>query len=134
MGMLTLLGFGCDNNGEVMYGTPIGSFEIKGSVTDENGNEIEGAAIKVTVPDMPSGVYSFAKGETDGMGQYSVDGETIPYDKMKVVCIPANENLEADSTVVDMKYVRDKHNSDDWNEGHADATVDFKLKKRENNE
>ena len=51
MAGLALLGFGCSNDGgdyPVMYGSPIADFEVKGSVTDAEGNAVKDAEVRVT--------------------------------------------------------------------------------------
>ena len=124
--LLSLLGFSCTSESEVMYGMPTGDFEIKGAVTDEQGKEINHAEIRVTHPDVPSGIHRFGETSTDSKGNYEIKGhEFLP--EMKVVCLPENDDLQPDSTIVKMNYKDpDKHNS--WDHGHAEATVNFTLK------
>lgn len=132
---LAVLGFGCtsdtpDNPEICMYGTPIGSFEIKGIVTDENNNPVANAEVRVTGPETPSGISSMATSNTDAKGTYNAIGAGIPpYGKLKVVCLPGESVLDADSTSVEVKYVKDKHDKNEWSSGKAEATVNFKLKK-----
>ena len=128
---LSFLGFGCSESSDppVMYGTPTGSFEIKGEVTNEDNQPIEGATLRVTRPDLPSGLYPFQTTETDKEGNYVLKGSEFP-DDMKVVCIPDNPSLEADSVVVKMDYKDNPKNKNPWFIGHADATVNFKLKNK----
>lgn len=56
-GLLALLGFSaCDENGGVMeYGSPTVDFQVKGQVTDAEGNPIEGIQV-ITKP--AYGVYT----------------------------------------------------------------------------
>lgn len=128
---LSLLGFSCGESSEpqVMYGTPTGSFEIKGEVTSEDNKPVEGATLRVTRPDIPSDLYSIESTDTDKEGNYVLKGSDFP-DDMKVVCIPDNPNLEADSVVVEMEYKKDPKNKNPWDCGHAEATVNFKLKNK----
>lgn len=126
---LAVLGFGCASDNSDMYGTPIGSFEIKGIVTDENNNPIGNAEVRVTAPELPSGVYSMATAKTDSQGNYTAQGTDLPLKNLKVVCLPGESLLNADSTSVEVKYVKDKHDKNEWNVGKAEATVNFKLKK-----
>ena len=136
VGGLALLGFGCEEEGggeggECMYGTPVSSFEIKGKVVTEDGNDVVGASVRVTDPQTPSGVYSYNVTKTGEDGTYISAYERFPsQNKAKVVCIPADPALEADSVTIDMKYNDNKHKNDPWYFGHADATVDFTLKKK----
>lgn len=50
--LLAVLGFGCSSSdgpdGPLMYGTPTGSFEIKGHVMSEDGKAVEKATMRVT--------------------------------------------------------------------------------------
>lgn len=139
MAVVAFLGFGCsednssDEPGEgipCMYGTPTAVFEVKGKVTDGDGKEVGNAEIRVTKIDTPSGVYSIRKTTSETIGTYNVEGTFTgsPEDKLKVVCVPADKNLEPDSTIVTLKKVNDGDGA--WNTGKGTATVDFTLKKK----
>lgn len=134
MTAIAFLGFGCsDDNGmdePDMYGTPTADFEVKGKVTDGDGKEVGNAEIRVTKIDTPSGVYSIRKTTSETIGTYNVEGTFTGYpeDKVKVVCVPADKNLEPDSTIVTLKKVNDGDGA--WNTGKGTATVDFTLKKK----
>lgn len=129
---MAILGFGCSSNDEplCMYGTPTGTFEIKGKVISEDNNSTADAIVKITRPDLNSGVYSLYETKTTGNGEYAVKGKEILLDKAKVVCLPDDPALEPDSVVIDLKYDDTGHDDSFWDNGHADATVDFKLKKK----
>lgn len=126
--ILGLLGFSCSDEEATeylcMYGTPYGTFEAKGSVTDEEGKPVENAEIRFTRVDTPSGVYSYKTGTTNAGGVYDVSGTSYS-SKIKVVCVPPGE-LEADSVIVDLKY---SGGDGGWDMGTATFTADFKLKK-----
>ena len=129
--LLSLLGFGCSQPADpddilLMYGTPIGEFEIKGAVTNEEGKDLSDAVIRVTHPDVPSGIHSIATSLTDSKGNYEVKGHAV-LPEMKVVCIPENDDLQPDSVIVKMDY-KDGGKNNPWNQGHAEATVNFVLK------
>ena len=134
---IAFLGFGCDReNGSepaLMYGTPFGTFKVKGKVMSENGNPLSDVTIRLTHPSADSGYFSFATTTTDSKGKYDIND----YSRMaevKVVCIPDGNEFEADSIVAPLKY-EEKDKSDYWYLGNAEITVDFKLKKKsENNE
>lgn len=139
--IIAWLGFGCSNGSDepdvilCMYGSPNGSFEVKGQVTTEDGIPVEDAEIRVTTERFNSDFHSFAKTVTGTSGQFQADGRDYAEYKLKVVCIPGNPALEADSAVVDVKYARDKNDkSVFWYVGHTKATVDFKLKKKQSGE
>lgn len=132
---LALLGIGCSSDepgGDdiiCMYGTPTGSFSIKGKVTSEDGKAVPGATIRVTDSKIPSGIWSYGEVVTGSDGEYEIKSSSAGYKDMKVVCLPSGVELEADSIVTEMEYKgKDKDNI--WYIGHADATVDFKLKKK----
>ncbi len=122
--LLALLGFSSCSNNELMYGTPFGSFEMKGSVTDDSGKPISEAEIRVTYTDMPSGVFSIGSIHTEHNGTYALK-ENEWASSLKVVCIPHQTDLQPDSVIVDMNY---KGADGEWYKGHAEEIVDFKLK------
>lgn len=133
MAGLALLGFGCSDEGDypLMYGSPTADFEVKGSVTDAEGNAVKDVEVRVTTPEAPSGLYSIGKDTTNVAGSYNVSENRrigSPSEKVKVVCIPADDTLEADSTVVTLKKVSD--GDGDWYGGKGEATVNFNLKKK----
>lgn len=131
---LAVLGFGCssDEPGDeelvFMYGTLTGRFEIKGKVTTENGKDVPNAEVRVTVPEQSSSVYPIVITKAGEDGYYTINGSDY-FNQLKVVCIPEDSNLEADSTIVDLKYINGDKGSG-WYRGEAEATVDFKLKNK----
>ncbi len=127
------LGFGCSADEPCMYGTPTGSFEIKGQVTTEEGAPVKGARIRVTESDRPSGIFYLDEVQTGTDGRYMTAGSDYARKELKVVCLPDNPALEADSVIVDVRHI-DNGKDDPWNLGHAKATVDFKLKKKQSAE
>lgn len=126
--LLSLLGFSCSSPEDMpdMYGMPTGDFEIKGAVTTEAGTAVGDAEIRVTHRDAPSGVYSLQTATTNSDGRYITKGESYAAPELKVVCIPSNTELEADSVIVKLHY--DKDNSGTWYAGETEETVDFILK------
>ncbi len=110
-----------------MYGSPTSDFEIKGTVTTEEGRAVEGAEIRVTGSDEPSGYYTFSTTATNKYGEYFTYGEGHGWSSMKVVCIPEDDDLEPDSVIIKMNYV----GKDGWYWGLAKETVNFTLKKKE---
>ncbi len=134
---LTVLGFGCssdepgDDGGMIcMYGTPTGSWEVHGSVKTQKGDAVPDATIRVTLPEYDSDPNSMETAPTDAEGAYSVEGHSL-IGKLKVVCVPDDPALDADSTEVVLKYKKDKNDKNSWYRGHADATVNFKLKPKQ---
>ncbi len=134
--LLALLGFSCSSSSgddpdiPLMYGCPTGSFEVKGAVTNEEGAPIPDAVIKVTEPDTDSGLWSITRGVTNDEGRYLIRDSHVPFDSLKIVCIPVGNVYMPDSITVSTTYLYDEeHKKDSWYIGHADLTVDFKLKK-----
>ncbi|MDE6787475.1 MAG: radical SAM-associated putative lipoprotein, partial [Muribaculaceae bacterium] len=119
--LLSLLGFSCSSPSEIllMYGMPTGDFEIKGSVTSEEGKAVADAEIRVTSSDAPSEICSFMTVATDTEGQYIAKGESFGDREVKVVCIPSSPELEADSVIVKLNY--NKENASTWYKGEAEA-------------
>lgn len=135
---LVLVGYGCSSDDEetqLMYGTPVGTFEVKGSVTATKGTTTEPAeaSVIVTMPDLPSSVANLGVVETSSDGKYIFSGSSLA-NKLKVVCLPKDAKLEPDSVVVDAKYVSVPGNSDSWMIGHAEITADFNLKEKKTEE
>lgn len=135
--LLGFLGFACssedgpdDPGMSFMYGTPTGEFEIKGAVTDEAGKAIGDADVRVTMPDVDSNPWSITNGLTGTDGKFSLDGSSVPVERLKVVCVPHGDTFEPDSTLVELKYVKDKNDKGAWSRGKAEAEVNFKLKKK----
>ncbi|MDE6561795.1 MAG: radical SAM-associated putative lipoprotein [Muribaculaceae bacterium] len=134
--LLSLLGFSCSSSQEepdypCMYGMPTGSFEIKGTVTDENGEDVVNAEIRVCPHTEPSYLTNLTD-KTDAVGNYTISSHNILH-MAKVVCIPEQGDLEPDSIVVELEYKdRDKY-ADTWYRGHAEKNVDFILKSKNKN-
>lgn len=128
---IALLGYNC-SSGDIpdMYGTPNGSFEVKGAVTNEEDAPISDAEIRVCPTKVDSSKWSIAVTETNNDGSYIVEDKDYFMDSIKVVCVPRDNEYLPDSIKLPLKYVKDKdHKKDSWYIGHAELTVDFKLKK-----
>lgn len=127
---MAILGFSlssCENEVPDMYGTPTGTFEVKGDVETEDGADVEGARVVVKEVNYETGSgYEIADTFTDVDGDYAIEDSYFPLDKVRVCCYPP-EGLEADSVDVDLKY---KGGDGGWNWGTAKAEVDFRLKKK----
>lgn len=135
--ILGFMGFGCSSEAPdipdvpVMYGTPTGTFEIKGKVTDENNGVVADAVVRVTFPDVDSNLYYIDECATDISGNYIISGREIPLEQYKVVCLPNTPDLKPDSVFVNMKYeLNDNDEIFNWYVGHADVIADFKLNKQ----
>lgn len=111
-----------------MYGTPTGSFEIKGAVTAEGSDAPVGDAV-ITLKSSQEGLLLLPPAETDTKGEYRLEGIGFPAEKVRVVCTPPEESgLDADSTDVELKFIKDDKTESVWYLGNAKSTVNFKLK------
>lgn len=136
-GSLVLFGFGCSSSDDepdtpMMYGTPTGTFEVKGSVTASDGQSsspVESNII-VTYPDAPSSKYKIDEVKNTEDGQYAITGY-INTNKIKVVCLPVDPAYEPDSTVVEGKFEKVNGKRELFMDmGHATFDVDFELKEK----
>lgn len=132
--LLALLGFSCSSKDDpdipAMYGCPMGSFVVKGTVTNEEGTPIPDAVVRVTEPHVDSEMWSISRGETNSQGNYSVEEGSVPVESIKIVCLSPGNVYAPDSITVALEYLYDEnHKPGAWYRGHADLTVDFKLKK-----
>lgn len=131
--VLSLLGFAsCNDNTSgdddtlCMYGTPTGHYEIKGTVTAESGQPVEGA--KVIMRHIGRNHVFTAYGDTvitDSKGDYMLKTGGWPDNNIRLVCKPEDDTLEADSINMTVSF---KDSNGPWNEGTARETVDFRLK------
>lgn len=135
MAGLALLGFSCsddddDNEQLCMYGTPTAVFEIKGAVTSEDGKPVPDVEVRATKREIPSAQYVFDRDTTESDGVYRLQGYISggPEDILKIVCVPDDASLAADS--VEVKLTKTEEGKGLWYKGKGEATVDFKLKKK----
>lgn len=63
---------------------------------------------------------------TGSNGEYNAKCDWGWPGEKKIVCEAEDPMLEADSIIVGMKF----SGKEAWNHGHAEATVDFKLRKK----
>ncbi len=132
---LAFLGFGCNSDspgGEIlcMYGSPVGSFEIKGKVMSEDGKPISNVKIITTLPDLDSSTYPIVTVTSDSEGKYDTKKIDMVLDRAKVVCIPDENEFEADSVITTLKNVNDPEGSRLIYGLYTEGTVDFTLKKK----
>lgn len=127
---MAILGFSlssCENEVPDMYGTPTGTFEVKGDVETEDGADVKGARVVVKEVN-----YETNRGQeigdaiTDADGDYVIEDSYFPISKVRVCCYPP-EGLEADSVDIDVDY---KDGDGAWDWGTAKAEVDFRLRKK----
>jgi putative lipoprotein (rSAM/lipoprotein system) len=128
-GGLALLGFtGCTNETTEEYGMPHCTFQIKGKVSDQQEQLIEGARIIVReLRDMADSYYPLPDTlavKSDGEYLYEYGG--YPVQKVRVKCEDPSGAYQADSVDVALKYTGGSGN---WNVGNASEEVNFTLKK-----
>ena len=70
---VALLGYNCSSEEMLMYGTPNGTFEVKGAVTNEEDVPISDAEIRVCPPKIDSSKWSIAVTKTNNEGTYTIE-------------------------------------------------------------
>lgn len=131
-GAMALLGFSaCGSNGEnpVEYGQPHADYEIKGSVTDEAGNELADMRIitKTLLGEVPDNPYLRDTVTTNAAGAFLLEKKNETSEgRYRVVCEDPAGVYKADSTDIQMKPKGGKG----WYQGSDSKEVEFQLKKR----
>lgn len=138
--IISLLGFtSCndDKNNVLMYGAPYGDFEVKGTVTDNEGKPVKDAQV-ITRPTSISyeenqyaDYHNSDTTYTDASGKYSISRDDVYFNYLRIIVHPKDNNLESDSIRHHLKFVGGDHG---WYEGKATITQDFSLKAKENKE
>ncbi len=140
--LLAMLGYGCssssteedlEKNGFIaMYGTPYADYVVKGSVTDEAGNPIQGINIKAPYgSDLDSQFGQVV--ETDAAGKFtlkefsSLRGHEIIFEDVDG---EANGGLfKSDTIRVETLPKTQTEKGNGWYDGKYDVQADIKLKK-----
>lgn len=131
-GLLALLGFASCDDDVVMYGTPVdtfkpmGSYDIKGVVTDERGNAVSGATmlLRNEVVDGEWVTIYDADVRTDADGKYQLVGSAVANSKVRIVCRPDDKVFYADS----VEIVLENPEYNGGNIGTAKAEENFTLR------
>lgn len=128
---------------EVMYGCPTVDYEIKGSVSNQDGEAVTNAMVvpKVDIDGdwiVVDTLYTDSKGAYTSWHQYyNKDlGKTIKVNKVstiaaenrqfKLVCTPPfDSELQSDSVIVTVHLTGESG----WFQGSGESIVDFTLKK-----
>lgn len=123
----------CDNDddGEKVPGLPGGTFEITGTVTDEQGAPLPNVGMYATDP------FGAASDTvmTDVEGKYLLDGETKGYSKSITLYAAPGEDSQYQGAQRDirlqfkLKTDVDKTDEEVWELGHAESVQDFTLVK-----
>ena len=134
-----------DGVDRLMYGSPTTTYRIKGKVTDENGNTLQGvkvtAAAIVSKPEDPTvmGTRQIAEStETETGGTYVVGTGFYPVKTLRIYAEDVDGaanggEFAKDSIDVQVTIVKDEEKAKKipWYAGEADVQVpDIKLKKK----
>lgn len=127
-GLLGLIGYSCGDEESLMYGTPTGSYEIKGTVTDDEGNPVEGAKVTVGDVDSPK-CFNLDSTITDSKGEYLLNGQITTFNEkyVRMGCTPKGEDLNSETGNIKLIF---KGGDGSWYYGEAEARKDFQLKKK----
>ncbi|MDE6523788.1 MAG: radical SAM-associated putative lipoprotein [Muribaculaceae bacterium] len=103
--LLSLLGFDSSSEVRVMYGLPVGDFEIKGSVSSADGNEaVKDAQIKAKYDNEANQiVISIAR--SDSAGNFVLAGKAVS-DRLQIICTPMDSLLRPDTITVNLTYLQ----------------------------
>ena len=103
--LLSFLGFESSSEMRVMYGMPVGNFEIKGAVSVADSNEaVKDAQIKAKYDNEANQtVISIAR--TDSTGNFILSGKAVS-DRLQIICTPIDTILRPDTIKVDLTYRR----------------------------
>jgi putative lipoprotein (rSAM/lipoprotein system) len=139
--LLTMLGYGCSSTEENMdmygtiveYGCPYADYVVKGSVTDEVGNPIQG--IKITAPngsDLDSQFNQIV--QTDAKGNFTLkEFSSMRGHDMIVEDIDGEANggeFLSDTILVETLPMTQTEKGKGWYGGKFDVKADIKLKKK----
>ena len=138
--LLSMLGYGCSSSDEpVEYGTPHADYMIKGQVTDEAGNPIQGikTSVKNIFVDGEGEVYvnPIDSVRTDVSGSYQLKTDW-PHESSKIIL----EDIDGEANggeffgdTLDVAYdkaVKTKDGDGRWYNGAYEITQNVKLKKK----
>lgn len=137
-GLLSLLGFSVTSCGATEeYGSPYAEYELKGKVTNMNGDPIQGIEINYggiyNNVLSPSYISEMSKSpQTQKDGSYDIKFKDFPMDTIRIIAKDmdgaANGSFETDSIDVPVKEFK---GGESWFRGTADMDVpDIKLKEK----
>lgn len=137
-GLLSLLGFSVTSCGATdEYGSPYAEYELKGKVTDMNGDPIQGIEINyggiynnVLSPSYINEIYKSPQTQKDG--SYDIKFEDSPMGIVRIIAKdidgPENGSFETDS--IDVK-IEEFEGGKSWFHGKAKVNIpDIKLKEK----
>ena len=125
--LLALLGFGSCGIVEDEYGSPYTEYQVKGQVTDKEGNPIEG--IRVTFETSSDTLYT----DADGRFESKEIRNVAVYGKIKFEDIdgPANGSFLPDSANLEDLEHKQIEGKDGWYNGKFEVNVQQELEREE---
>lgn len=141
--VLTMLGLsGCDAFNEVdLYGSPYAKYDVKGTIINEEGEQLEGMKVtpkEIHTYDGLEGYYAYEleSTSTDSKGQYHASGTWTghyPYSINLRIVIEDPQHVYATDSV-DVTLTRTNKNKGEWCVGTDEGTADLRLKRNDSNE
>lgn len=132
--LMGLLGVSC-HIGYAEYGSPYATFEMSGTVTDEQEQPLENLQVAVRDRwDRENGSLGYVVCSTNSDGQYAWRTQTHPWiDSFEIIVRDTAGVYESDSVNVGgLEFDRSGVSKQDhWNCGKAEVQQDFVLKKKQ---
>lgn len=131
--MLALLGFqlqSCskeENGGADEYGCPYVTFHANGTVTDENGNKIDDAEVKIEQK-LTRGSYVLGTTKSNDIGEFSINTTPSMAEQMNFDIITNKSGYKPDTISLE-SHIEEFKGGKGWNEGNLKKEFDIKLKK-----
>ena len=134
--LMGMLGVSC-HIGYAEYGSPYATFEMSGTVTDEQEQPLENIQVAVRNRwDRENGSLGYVVCSTNSDGQYAWRTETDPWiDSFEIIVRDTAGVYESDSVNVGLEFDRSGVSKQDhWNCGKAEVQQDFVLGKKADND
>ena len=142
--LLAMLGYGCEEPMDeygtpVEYGVPSADYIVRGTVTDESGNPIQG--IKTTLKAIPDEAPEYTQGidsiNTDAAGKFELQTRWyagIPDLKLIAEDIDGEAGggaFQSDPVLLGDLQMQNVEDGQGWYEGKFELKADIRLKKKE---
>lgn len=134
--LMGMLGVSC-HIGYYEYGTPYATFEMSGTVTDEQEQPLENIQVAVRSRwDRENGSLGYIVCSTNPDGQYEWrEGRGAYMDSIEIIVRDTAGVYESDSVNVGLEFDRSGVSKQDhWNLGKAEVQQDFVLGKKADND
>ena len=140
--LLSLLGYSCSSENSLpveMYGVPSADYQISGTVTNDNGQVVQGIKTSVKQISTYEGKTQASCIDsvmTDANGHYDVSVHIFPMNKeikLLVEDVDGDANGAYQNDTIDIDYnnaQKIKDGEDVWNNGTFAIKQDIKLKKK----